>query len=39
MNENEKMEIAILLNELFNKSKEDFEMIEKKIKEVIREPN
>ena len=35
----EKMEIAILLNELFNKSKEDFEMIEKKIKEVIREPN
>lgn len=34
-----KMEIAILLNELFNKSKEDFEIIEEKLKEVIREPN
>ena len=35
----DKMEITILLNELYNKSKTDFEEFEKKIKEVIQEPS
>lgn len=35
----DKMEIAILLNELLAKSKSDFEKFEEKVKEVIQEPN
>lgn len=35
----DKMEAAILLNELFLKSEEDFFKIEEKVKEVIQEPN
>lgn len=35
----DKMEVAILLNKLFMKSKSDFEKFEKKLKEVIQEPN
>ena len=35
----DKMEITILLNELYNKSKTDFEEFEIKIKEVIQEPS
>lgn len=34
----DKMEIAILLNELLMKSKNDFEIFEEKLKEVIQEP-
>lgn len=39
MDENKKMEIAILLNELYLKSEDDFYLIESKIREVIEEPN
>lgn len=35
----DKMEIAILLNELLVISKSEFERIEEKVKEVIKEPN
>ena len=35
----EKMEITILLNELYEKSKSDFEEFERKLKEVIQEPS
>ena len=35
----DKMEITILLNKLFLKSKSDFEEFEKKLKEVIQEPS
>ena len=35
----DKMEIAILLNELLMKSKNDFEIFEEKLKEVIQEPS
>ena len=35
----EKMEITILLNELYEKSKLDFEEFERKLKEVIQEPS
>ena len=35
----EKMEITILLNELYEKSKSDFEEFERKLKEVIQEPD
>ena len=34
-----KMEVAILLNELFLKSEEEFFKIEEKVKEVVQEPN
>lgn len=34
-----KMEITILLNELYEKSKSDFEEFERKLKEVIQEPS
>ena len=34
----DKIEIAILLNELLMKSKNDFEIFEEKLKEVIQEP-
>ena len=35
----DKMEITILLNELYEKSKSDFEEFERKLKEVIQEPS
>ena len=35
----EKMEITILLNELYEKSKSVFEEFERKLKEVIQEPS
>ncbi len=35
----DKMEIAILLNELLITSKSEFEKVEEKVKEVIKEPN
>lgn len=35
----DKIEIATLLNELLMKSKNDFEIFEEKLKEVIQEPH